>query len=145
MTREVFLLLNVALGFYNVGTIWALEVDIFRSWQHTGAAFHEIQEVHWRKLPYWVFAPVGAALLGSIALVFYRPPAVPAAPIWCAIGLQATSHLLTALFWGRWQAALSKDPLGAASPFLRKILATHWLRTALITAYAIALLVAAAA
>lgn len=28
----VFLLLNLALGFYNLGTIWAHEIDIFRSW-----------------------------------------------------------------------------------------------------------------
>ena len=28
-----FLLLNLALAFYHVGTIWAHEVDIFRSWR----------------------------------------------------------------------------------------------------------------
>ena len=33
-----------------------------------------------------------------------------------------------------------KDPLGSASPYLAKILATHWIRTLLINAYAFILL-----
>jgi hypothetical protein len=33
MNPKTFLLLNLALGFYNVGTIWAHEIDIFRSWK----------------------------------------------------------------------------------------------------------------
>jgi hypothetical protein len=69
-----FLILNVALGFYNVGTIWAMEVDIFRSWKLIGQDFHKVQEVHWRKLPYWIFTPVGLALIGSIALILVPPP-----------------------------------------------------------------------
>ena len=28
----LLLVLNLALAFYNVGTIWAHEIDIFRSW-----------------------------------------------------------------------------------------------------------------
>ena len=33
MTKAVFLLLNLVLASYNVGTIWAHEVDIFRTWR----------------------------------------------------------------------------------------------------------------
>jgi hypothetical protein len=33
MNPATFLLLNLALAFYNVGTIWAHEVDIFRTWK----------------------------------------------------------------------------------------------------------------
>lgn len=33
MTKEIFLLLNLVLAFYNVGTIWAMEIDIFRNWK----------------------------------------------------------------------------------------------------------------
>jgi hypothetical protein len=32
MTRSAFLPWNLALAFYNLGTIWAHEVDIFRTW-----------------------------------------------------------------------------------------------------------------
>jgi hypothetical protein len=33
MNATVFLLLNLALSFYLIGTIWAHEVDIFRTWK----------------------------------------------------------------------------------------------------------------
>jgi hypothetical protein len=129
---KAFLLLNLALAFYNIGTIWAHEVDIFRSWQLVGPNFHEIQTVHWRKLPYWVLAPAAAAFAGSVALFWFHPSG---SPTWAIVGVftcQAVSVLLTAIYWARWQAALSRDPLGAKSPYLAWILRTHWIRTALI-------------
>ena len=142
MTPSAFLLLNLALGFYNVGTIWAHEVDIFRSWKLLDPeTFLRVQTVHWRKLPYWVFAPVGLAFAGSIALIWYHPPRSPAWAIWGALGFQLASHALTAALWGPWQARLSRDPRGSESPYLAKTLATHWIRTALINAYALVLLV----
>jgi len=48
--------------------------------------------------------------------------------------------VLTAISWGRWQAKLSKDERGSASPYLAKILATHWVHTLLINAYSLILL-----
>ena len=69
--RTIFLIANLALAFYNVGIIWAHEVDIFRSWKLLDArTFHAVHSAHWRKLPYWVFAPVGLSLGGPIALVW---------------------------------------------------------------------------
>ncbi|HEX4104509.1 MAG TPA: hypothetical protein VHZ04_03505 [Candidatus Paceibacterota bacterium] len=140
MTPLVFLVLNFALAFYNVGTIWAMEVDIFRSWKLVGNDFRTVQTVHWRKLPYWIFTPVGLALAGSIALFWYHPAGSPAWAIWGTFLFQALSLALTAVFWGPWQAKLSKDPLGSQSPYLAKILKTHWARTLLINAYALTLL-----
>jgi hypothetical protein len=141
MNPRVFLLLNLVLAFYNVGTIWAHEVDIFRSWKLVPTdAFHRVQAVHWRKLPYWVLLPVGLALAGSVSLIWYGPANSPVWAVWCALGFQIAAHVLTVLFWGRWQAKLSKDPLGAASPYLAKILCTHWIRTMLISAYGFILL-----
>ncbi|HEY8020907.1 MAG TPA: hypothetical protein VIH93_07385 [Thermoanaerobaculia bacterium] len=138
MTARAFLTLNVALAFYNAGTIWAHEVDIFRSWKLIApGSFRLVQASHWRKLPYWVFAPVGLAFAGSIALLWFHPPASPAWAVWGGFACQLASHALTAAFWGRWQARLSKDERGPASPFLAKILATHWVRTLLINAYAL--------
>jgi len=140
MTPFVFLILNLALGFYNVGTIWAIEVDIFRSWKLVGSHFHKIQEVHWKKLPYWIFTPIGLAFVGSIALFWYHPAGSPTWAIWGVFLSQALSLVLTAIFWGQWQSKLSKDPLGPQSPYLAKILKTHWVRTLLINAYAFILL-----
>ena len=141
MTPNIFLLLNLALAFYNVGTIWAIEIDIFRSWKFLdGKTFHIVQHVHWKKLPYWIFIPVGLALIGTITLFWYHPGKISNREIWLALILQVLSHLLTAIFWGPWQAKLSKDESGGESAFLKKILKTHWIRTVLINAYALTLL-----
>jgi len=87
--------------------------------------FHTVQLAHWRKLPYWVLAPAALSFAGSIALVWYHPAGSPRWAIWGNLACQLLSHGLTAALWGRWQAKLSTDPLGAESPFLAKILATH--------------------
>src|SRR5258708_2223234 len=132
MTTTIFLLLNLALAFYNIGTIWAHEIDIFRSWKLLDSkTFKIVQGVHWKKLPYWVFIPVGLSLVGSIILFWYHSDKIPNWEIWAAFALQFLSHFLTAIFWGQWQAKLSKDELGAESTWRNKILNTHWIRTGL--------------
>lgn len=144
MSRSIFLLLNLALAFYNAGTIWAHEIDIFRTWKLVGREnFHRIQQSHWRKLPYWVFLPVGLGLAGAVALLWFRPPTVSRPVVAAALLCQITSLILTGLFWGPWQAKLSRDERGSDSPYLTKILASHWIRTALINASALFFLLAA--
>jgi hypothetical protein len=141
MSKTTFLILNLALGFYNAGTIWAHELDIFRSWKLVDrASFHRIQAVHWRKLPYWVFAPVGLALAGAVTLLWFHPAASPRWCIWGGLACQLASLFLTAALWGPWQAALSRDERGPDSPYLKRILSTHWVRTLLINANAFVLL-----
>ncbi|MDW0118765.1 hypothetical protein QTL97_17720 [Sporosarcina thermotolerans] len=142
MTEEIFLVLNLVLAFYNVGTIWAHEVDIFRTWKQLvdPKTFHIVQGVHWKKLAYWVFIPVGLGFVGSIVLFWYRPESIQVGQVWVAFVFQFISHFLTAILWGQWQAKLSKDTLGSASPYLDKILKTHWIRTLLINAYGFMLL-----
>ena len=144
MGPGAFLLFNLALAFYNVGTIWAHEVDIFRSWRLMSAEdFHAVQSAHWRKLPYWIFAPVALALVGGFALIIYHPPRSPLWAIYGALICQVLAIALTAAFWGRWQGQLAKDPRGPGSAWLHKILRTHWIRTLLISGYAMLLLSAA--
>jgi hypothetical protein len=141
MNGKAFLLVNVVLAFYSVGTVWAHEADIFRSWKLLDAAtFRRVQEVHWRKLPYWIFAPLGLMLAGSIGLLWIHPAASPAWIAATALVCQLASHILTAFLWGPWQAKLSRDDRGPASPYLGKILATHWIRTSLINVYGLILL-----
>jgi hypothetical protein len=141
MNSNALLLVNLAVAFYLVGAIWAVEVDIFRSWKLIRAEdFRTVQSVHWGKLPYWVFAPLALALAGSFALIWCHPVRSPGWAIWGNLACQLASHILTALFWGRWQASLSRDDRGPASPYLARILATHWIRTLLINAYGFILL-----
>jgi hypothetical protein len=73
--------------------------------------------------------------------VAYHPAGSPPWAIWGNLGCQVLSHLPTASMWGRWQAALSRDPRGPQGPFLGQILRTHWIRTGLITAYGLILFV----
>jgi hypothetical protein len=114
-----------------------VELDIFRSWKLVDPKdFPIVQKVHWHKLPFWVFIPLGLALSGSIALIWYHPVGSPPWAIWGNLVCQLASLLLTAIFWGPWQAKLSKDSAGPNSVYLDKILRTHWVRTALINFYA---------
>ena len=77
MSEYTFLVLNLALAFYNTGTIWAHEIDIFRSWKLVGPPeFHRVQEVLWHKLPYWVLTPFGLALIGVIRAARLPPARV---------------------------------------------------------------------
>ena len=141
MTKEIFLLLNLVLAFYNVGTIWAMEIDIFRNWKVLDPKnFHAVQGVHWKRLPFWIFIPLGLALIGSILLFGYHPDKIPSWEIGFPFGFQIVSHILTALFWGQWQNKLSKDDSGGKSLYLAKILKTHWIRTALWNACGLMLL-----
>ena len=127
VTMTLFLLVFV-LAWYNVGTIWAHEVDIFRTWRLVPlAAFHRVQSVHWHKLPYWVFLPVGLTIAGSVLLAWRHPDLIPGWAVLANAGCQLLSAILTAVFWGLWQAALGRDPAGPASPYLTRILRTHWL------------------
>jgi hypothetical protein len=130
MTVHGFLLTNLAMAFYNIGAIWAHEIDIFRSWRLLDPdTFHRVQSLRWRKLPYWVFVLAGLTLAGSIVLVWHHPPQSPARGIWGNITCQIAAIILTAAFWGPWQASLSRDPRGPAGPYLVQILSTHWIRT----------------
>src|SRR5215475_394615 len=105
MNCRLLLLLNLALAFYNTGTIWAHEVDIFRTWKLIdSASFHAVQSTHWKKLPYWVFIPVGLSFIGSILLSWYHPVQIEMGEIWVAFSTQSLSHILTSIMWGPWQA-----------------------------------------
>jgi hypothetical protein len=144
VNASTFFLLNLGLAFYNVGTIWAHEVDIFRTWRLVGPNdFRRVQAAHWRRLPYWVFVPVGLALAGSIGVLWFHPARMSSLPLWIAVLCQVASLALTGGLWGRWQARLSRDERGSESPYLERILRTHWIRTALVTVCALALLTAA--
>jgi hypothetical protein len=141
ISKETFLILNLAIAFYNIGTIWAHEIDILRTWKLLDPkTFHIVKEVHRKKIPYWILIPVGLSFIGSIVLFWYHSDKIPNWEIWVTFMLQFISLFLTAIFFVKWQAKLAKDELGGASPWLDKILRTHWIRTVLINTYGLMLL-----
>lgn len=126
MTTNTFLLLNLALAFYfgrrhlGGGSRYfpILEAPLCNRFpscpiRPLAQAFHR------------VFTPLALAVVGSLVLIGYHPARSPGWAIWRNLACQNASLLLTAVFWGRWQAALSRDDLGPESPYLAKILATH--------------------
>ncbi len=143
MSQIIFLVINLSIGFYAVGIVWANEIDIFRSWQHIHNVddFRKVWHEHWRKLWCWGLIPVGVEFAGSIGLILYHPVGSPLWAIWGNFACQLLSLVLTVLFWERWQSKLFHDPLGPRSPFLTKIYRTHWVRAVLTTLYAILLLI----
>lgn len=68
---KAFLLVNVALSFYLVGAIWAIEVDIFRSWRLVDPKdCLTVQTVHWAYLAKILRTPgIRPALINAYALV----------------------------------------------------------------------------
>jgi hypothetical protein len=81
----------------------------------------------------------------GILLIWYHPANTPSWAIYGALICQMLALILTALLWGRWQARLAEDPLGSQSSYLDKILRTHWIRTLLVSGYAVFLLIASIA
>ncbi len=106
MSPLIFLLLNLALGFYAVGIVWANEIDIFRSWQHIRDTedFRTVWHEHWRKLWAWGLIPVSLEFAGAIGLILYHPAGSPAWAFWGNFACQLGSIVLSMLFWERWQA-----------------------------------------
>ena len=41
--------------------------------------------------------------------------------------------------WGRWQALITFQNLGPQDPLVQRLVATHWIRTLLVAAYALVL------
>ena len=125
MTPNVFLLLNLVLAFYNVGTIWTHEVDIFRTWKLINPEdFPKVQTAHWRKLPYWIFTPVGLALCGGVALVWYHPTSSPVWAIWANLICQALAIVLTAILCNgkpSWPRTRLAPGVRISRRFLRRI------------------------
>ena len=134
---KFLLLANLAVSFYLVGCIWAHEIDIFRSWQLLDLeAFRSGADGPMAQVAILDFRAAGTCVPRVTRTHLETSGGSPTWAICRNLALLLLSFFLTAFMWGRWQARLSVDPLGSGSPYLKKILQTHWMRTALINAYA---------
>jgi hypothetical protein len=130
------LVATLAASLYDVGTIWMTQFG-WRLWPYVAPGdFGAYHEAWWAMIKPVIF-PVGAvAFFGSIALIWWRPEGVTAAPVWLNVVLQVATYALTAAFWGRWQAHThyAKLPDGSLDPMYLRGMSTHWIRAAIITA-----------
>jgi hypothetical protein len=135
------LMMNVALGFYNVGSIWIVHVLIYPIWPLVGSGeVDAVRTEHWHRLPGVVFVPAGLAFLGALLMVWFRPPAVPRWSVLVALGLQVASSAATALWFAPLQARMSTPGGGLSAAVFDRLMETHWVRVGLITGYGLLLL-----
>ncbi|UJW32007.1 hypothetical protein L3Q67_43805 [Saccharothrix sp. AJ9571] len=133
--REVVVLGTLAVAMFNVGVIWLTQRVVYPVWALVGAddwrAYHN---AHKRRLPDTVFVPHGLGIVGSALLVVWPPDRVAAWTVWLALALPITMAAATAAYWAPLQVRLSTR-LDRA--LLRRLLATHRLRVALIIAHGV--------
>ncbi len=130
------LILTLAASFYDVGTIWMTQFG-WRLWPCVAPGDFSAYHAAWWSMIKPVIFPVAAiAFFGSIALIWWRPDGVDSASVWINVAVQLAVYILTAAFWGRWQAQThyARLPSGALDPMYIRVMSTHWIRGALITA-----------
>lgn len=136
-------LVTLVTSCYNVGTIWMAHLG-WRLFAAVGRAefpaYHRAWWYGWRGIQPVVFPCGILTTLGALAQLSARgrAPRAPAWAAWLGVALQAVTWGATAAWWGPGQAQLEQVRLddNTLNPLYRRLLATHWLRVALITAFA---------
>jgi hypothetical protein len=137
------LLVNFAVAFYNVGTVWLVQLSCYPLWALVGPAdFQAYHEAWWHSIWGVILGPGGVGFLGALAMLRWLPPCVPVRAAWLGVALQVAVYLLTAVWWAPLMARLARvvDPSGTQTPEFLLLLSTHWLRVALFTAYGLLML-----
>jgi hypothetical protein len=132
------LLVNFAIAFYNVGTVWLVQWTCYPLWVFVGRGEWEAYHLAWWHSIWGVILGPGLlGFLGSWAMLWWRPARISTRAVWLGITLQVATYFLTAVWWAPLMARLVEvvDPSGMPTLLFRLLLLTHWLRVALITAY----------
>lgn len=133
------LIWTTALAWYHVGFVWLVQVVAWPLFAYVGRnEFDSYHQAWWRGIRYILFVPSALVFLGGLYLLFVPPAGVPEWLLGLAFGMYLLMYVLTAAWWGPQQAKLADT----ASPRFRLIIRTHWLRTALVSGYALCFLAA---
>jgi hypothetical protein len=138
MLSQWLLLATLMFSAYGAGQVWLVQLSSYPLWRFVGTAeFRAYHLAWWRSIWGVVLAPAGLASVGAVLMIWLRPPRVAPVEIWVGVGLQAALVLGTAAWWGPLMARL-ETPSGALDPErYRALMNTHWIRVAIITAYAL--------
>jgi hypothetical protein len=132
------LLLGVcALSLYSLGQVWLVQLSSYRLWSFVGASeFRAYHEAWWRTIWGVVLAPAALLIVASALMLSSRAPGVPVWAGWSGFALQLLLFLGTAAFWGPLMARLEKPEGGLSAERYHLLMTTHWLRVAIVSAYA---------
>lgn len=129
------------LSVYGVGQVWLVQMSSYRLWAFVGPReFHDYHAAWWRSIWGVLLAPAVLVLLGSVLMLWWRAPRVPGWAAWLSVALQIALVAGTALWWAPLMVRLDAPDGGLARDRYGLLLATHWLRVAIVTAYALLLL-----
>ncbi len=154
--KKWVLLLNLALSMIGAGQVWLVQLSSYPLWKHVGQhEFHSYHIAWWHSIWIPIFIPAGLALLCSIGLFWFRPAAVPRRSVWAAMSVLFIAYVLTYIWWAPLMALIGATSAEALAvfkwaPWFNSIgmraktqgelydvlMATHWLRVALFSAYA---------
>lgn len=139
------LAVTVAIAAANVGQILLTHVN-YQSWSQIGTA--EMRAVHdnWSSAVDVIIMPLAiASVVCTLAVVLVRHPRVPWWSIGLGVVLQAATFATSFTMWARWQHEIGQSgyvrlPDGSLSEAYERIMDTHWLRIALMTAFGVLVL-----
>jgi len=130
------LLVTCALSVYSVGQVWLVQLSSYPLWAYVGGReFRAYHLAWWRSIWGVILAPAGLVALGAVFMLWWREPAVPAWAAWVGVGLQVALILGTALWWAPLMARLEGPDGELLRKRFRLLVATHWLRVFIVTAY----------
>ena len=133
---EWLLLATCALSLYGAGQVWLVQLSSYRLWTYVGAdEFRAYHAAWWRSIWGVVLAPAAALIVGS-ALMVWRRRGVPDWAPWLGLALQGALLFGTAAWWGPLMARLEAPGGGMRLKRHPLLMTTHWLRVAIVTAYA---------
>ena len=137
MDRSQWLLLvTCALSLYSVGNIWPVQLSSYPLWTQVGPGeFHAYHLAWWRSIWGVILAPAGVVFVGAILMPWWRAPGVPPWATGLGLALQLALVVGTALWWGPLMARLEDRAGGLSMARFQLLMATHWLRVAIVTAY----------
>jgi len=137
MSGRWLLFATAMLSVYGVGQVWLVQLSAYRLWAFVGAReFRAYHAAWWRSIWGVVLAPAALVAVGAVLMAWRPAPGVPLLAIWLGLALQGALILGTALWWGPLMARLEAPDGGLLRERYRLLITTHWLRVALVTAYA---------
>ena len=137
---QVTLLITLAVAACDVGISMLAQVTI-TSWLHVGSAEMQAVHRHWEGAVHQIIFPLSFLTTACvIATLVLRHPHVPRWLLWPSAAVQLAIIVSTELTWARWQHRLGdmgyvRAADGTLNPFYEHILATHWVRIALVFVY----------